>query len=111
MWLTPIYAGTDAGYWIPNLTGRRTTMPIVFYIQGTYAYWHDDINTLAARVETSAHPDDPTFLAMLRARNVTHVYIGAKGGPLSLSQFLASPHYQLLFKHNTVHIFAIHYPP
>lgn len=109
-WQNGIYVGTDGGYWITNLTTRQTTMPIIFYYQGTPAYFQQ-INTLAELVASSPHPDDPTFLAMLRARNVTHVYIGAKGGPLSLSQFLASPHYQLLFKHNAVHIFAIHYPP
>src|SRR5205085_9913137 len=84
LWLPPIYSGTDGGYWIPNLTGRRTTMPIVFYILGPRPSWHDDVNVLAQTIASGPEPDSRDFLTLLRARGVTHVYIGAKGGPLPL---------------------------
>ncbi|MCA1553384.1 MAG: hypothetical protein LC737_03305, partial [Chloroflexi bacterium] len=108
LWLNPIYAGTDAGYWIPNLTGRRTTMPIVFYLMGPVSYWREDVNALAARIEASPDPDDASFLAELRTRGVTHVYIGAKGGPLPLDKFLQSSHYQQVYTVGNAHVFAIH---
>ena len=85
-WQGNIYVGTDAGYWIPNLTGRRTTMPIVFYTQGSPQYV-EQVNSLARVIESGPDPADPAFLHDLQARGVTHVYIGAKGGPLPLPKF------------------------
>jgi hypothetical protein len=109
-WQNNIYVGTDSGYWLLHLTGRRTTMPIIFYTEGSPAYVQQ-ITELAQRIEAAPDPDAPTFLAMLRARGVTHVYIGAKGGPLPLPKLLINPHYQLLFTYNATYIFAINYAP
>jgi len=109
VWLSPIYAGTDGGYWIPNLTGRRTTMPIVFYLTGPVAYWHDDVNALASVIASNPDPDDASFLAMLGARGVTHVYFGAKGGPLSLDKFKASAHFREVYARSATHVFTVEY--
>ncbi len=108
LWQGVTYAGTDGGYWIQNLTGRRTTMPIAMYVQGIPDYMRH-INQLAARIESAPDPDDTSFLAMLRARDVTYVYIGAKGGPLPLDKFLSSAHYHEVYAHNAVHIFSVLY--
>lgn len=107
-WQENIYIGTDGGYWIPNLTGRRTTMPIVFYTEGTPQYI-EQVNSLARVIESGPDPDSPAFLRDLQARGVTHVYIGVKGGPLPLPKFEHSPHYAELYSHDGVHIFEIRY--
>lgn len=108
LWLRPIYVGTDAGYWIPHLTGRRTTMPIIFYLQGPVEYW-TKVNELAQRIESSPDPDDPAFLESLHARGVTHIYIGARGGPLSLDKFTQSAHYRQIFEYGAAHVFLVQY--
>lgn len=106
-WFPPIYAGTDAGYWIPHLTGRRTTMPIVFYVLGRREYWHDEINGLGRMVEAGVAPDDPDFLAAVRRRGVTHVYIGTRGGPLSLARLSSSPRYERIHQRGAAHVFRL----
>jgi hypothetical protein len=109
LWLAPIYAGTDAGYWIPNLTGRRTTMPVVFYVLGSSAAWKDSVNVLAHLIESGPEPDNPSFLSLLRSNDVTYLYLGVRGGPLSLEKFAASVHFHEVYSRNAVHIFAIEY--
>jgi hypothetical protein len=108
LWQGVTFAGTDGGYWIPNLTGRRTTMPIVFYTQGSPQYV-EQVNSLARLIESGPDPADPAFLRDLQARGVTHVYIGVKGGPLSLPRFLQSEHYAEVYAQGGVHIFEIRY--
>ncbi|MBI5878472.1 MAG: hypothetical protein HZB53_12555 [Chloroflexi bacterium] len=105
-WQGQTYMGSDGGYWITNLTGRRTTMPIVFYTQGTPEYVAR-VNTLARQIEAGPDPDDPPWLAALRDWGVTHVYIGVKGGALPLDRFEASPHYRQVYAAGGVHIFTV----
>jgi hypothetical protein len=107
-WQGQTYVGTDGGYWIPNLTGRRTTMPIAFYTNGDQGYWQH-VNDLAIRIDAGPDPTDKTFLEALRQRGVTHVYIGAKGGPLPLAKFIQSEHYGEIYGQGTVHIFEVRY--
>ena len=109
IWQGQTYVGTDGGYWIPNLTGRRTTMPIVFYVEGSPAYVAD-VNSLAQVIAAGPNPDDPEFLALLRRHGVTHVYIGAKGGPLSLQRLQASNYYKPVYNSGTAWIFVVRYP-
>lgn len=107
-WQGETYVGTDAGYWIPQLTGRRTTMPIALYSSGSPAY-AETVNKLARLIEAEPDPDSPAFLDTLRDYGVTHVYIGAKGGPLPLLKLLSSPHYQPIFTHGAARVFAVRY--
>jgi hypothetical protein len=107
-WQGNTFVGTDGGYWIPNLTGRRTTMPIVFYTQGSPEYVKR-VNSLARVIESAPDPNDPAFLRDLQTRGVTYVYIGAKGGPLPLAKFLQSEHYPEIYAQGGVHIFEVRY--
>lgn len=101
LWQAKTYVGTDGGYWIPNLTGRRTTMPIVFYSQGSPDYI-TQVNDLAQKIAASPDPNNLDFLAMLSARAVTYVYFGSKGGPLSIEAFERSPHFHVVYSNATV---------
>ena len=83
-------------------------MPIVFYTQGSQQYV-EQVNSLARVIESGPDPADPAFLHDLQARGVTHVYIGAKGGPLPLPRFVQSEHYAEVYAQGGVHIFEIRY--
>ncbi|MBI1800576.1 MAG: hypothetical protein HYR71_02980 [Chloroflexi bacterium] len=108
LWQQNAYVGTDGGYWIPELSGHQTTMPIAFYIYGT-AGAINHVNELAATVDSGPDPDSAEFLSLLRARGVSHVYVGAKGGPLSLVKIARSPHYREIYTHGAAHIFEIQF--
>jgi hypothetical protein len=83
-------------------------MPIVFYTQGSPEYV-EQVNSLARIIESAPDPNDQTFLRDLQKRGVTHVYIGAQGGPLPLAKFLQSEHYPEIYAREGVHIFEVRY--
>ncbi|GAB4118704.1 MAG: hypothetical protein Fur005_38050 [Roseiflexaceae bacterium] len=129
----PLYGGlmivgTDAGWWLPLLAGRQTTVPPLTYgseLASDPAY-ADTTNDLAALLRNAPLADAaprqvdltrPEALAALRSAGVTHVYIGANqiSGPgtfgdvdrISADRLRASPDFQLLYERNGVLIFAL----
>jgi len=102
-WQLGIYMGTDGGWWIPLLTGRKTTMPPVLYTMGSDDYV-GNVNRIAELTQ-QASPDDASMLDLLRRAGVTHVYIGAKGGPITPRSLLNSPHYRRVYSSGEVWIF------
>ncbi len=103
-WQGEVYVGTDGGYWLPLLAGRDTTLPCVFYSQGTPAY-REGVNTLAQAVEGIEDVDDAQLLQQLVDAGVTHVYVGAKGGALKPHQLEPSPHYERIYAMGPAHVY------
>ncbi|MEA3407147.1 MAG: DUF6541 family protein [Chloroflexota bacterium] len=103
-WQGEVYVGTDGGYWLPLLAGRDTTMPCVFYSQGTPAY-REEVNALAQAVEGVEDVDDTQLLQHLVDAGVTHVYVGAKGGALKPHELEASPHYERIYATGPAHVY------
>jgi hypothetical protein len=100
--------GCDAGWWIPVLTGRQNTIPPMVYftevsLEPDYAVEVFEFNrtihdSVLAHIETAR---------LLSYNNVTHVYIGAKGGSLQPEFFLHSPCYDLAYHKDGVWIFEV----
>ena len=103
-WLSYAAIGTDAGYWIPFLTGRETTLPPMLYSEGSYSYV-DEVNALAKATTALSESDDT--LSTLRENGVTHVYIGQRGGGLKSQRLLASPNYEAIYHQDGVWVFEI----
>ena len=102
-WQLGMYMGTDGGWWIPLLAGRETTMPPVLYTMGSPDYV-EHVNRIADLTQRAAL-DDACILELLRQTGVTHVYVGAKGGPITLHSLLFSPHYRKVYSSDGVWIF------
>jgi hypothetical protein len=112
--------GSDAGWWIPILTGRQNTMPPQYAIlnENSFEPGYTDrmINLVNSLQKTSL--DTPQAFAMLCNNNVTHIYIGQQQGRSAL-KFLGSPqlfsssnlvgstYYDLIYHHDQVYIYAI----
>ncbi len=101
--------GSDAGWWIPYLTGRANTVPPVVY---TMEETNDPeyVSQVAEFYQqiTSQPLDNPKTLRLLASEGVTHVYIGAAGGELLDPRALQeSPAYQLVYHEDGVWIFEI----
>jgi len=98
------------------LARRQTTLPPLNYgsergPRPDYVHW---INALTTEIQNKgiAHPD---VLALLRARGVTHVYVGQRqgrvnyGGPhvLEPEQLLASPNFRPVYHQDRVWVFEV----
>lgn len=75
-WLTNTPHGTDAGYWIPYFTGRRTTVGCMLLNLGSREYQR-------VVIEESRSVDrmrrEPERAARLLPDGVDYVYLGARG--------------------------------
>ncbi len=107
-WLPQSPHGTDAGYWIPYFTRRRTTAGTMILSLGSAEYRREivQLSQLAERLET-----DATAMTELKAQGVEYVYIGAKGdfsGPGLDPAFLqASGLATIIYQANGVSILRI----
>jgi hypothetical protein len=105
-WLSNAAIGTDAGYWLPLLAGRETTMPPM-YASDAEPEYIEQVNALARAAETA--PTAPGTLAMLRAAGVTHVYIGQRGGSLQPEALAADPHFRPIYHQGPVWVLVVDY--
>ena len=79
-WQSGLPMGSDAGWWLPYLSGRSVTYPNVLYTQGTREY-RADIRALAEQVQGATDLTSSSLIAHLEEAGVTHVFVGTRGGP------------------------------
>lgn len=103
-WLPEIYAGSDGGYWITPLTGRRTWPPPALYGLGTESYVLQ-VNEVVQEAMEQREGED--LYDLLKGYGFTHVYLGPYGGPLTPETFDSRPHFQPAYRENGVWIFAL----
>jgi len=108
-WLSSLWAGSDGGAWILPMTGRQTTLPPNDYAYGATAY-RQAIATFNAQLASTTDASTPAFRSLLTSAGVTHIFIGARGGPLKPEMFVGNPHYQLLYTNGADWIFAVTSP-
>ncbi len=106
-WLPDVYAGSDGGYWISPLTGRRTWPPPALYGLGTAAYM-EKINQVS---EQAAQAEGETLSALLRENGITHVYLGRYGGTLTADKFIGQPGFRLAYQGGGVRIWEVKNAP
>ena len=106
-WQGDVYQGSDGGYWLSTLAGRRTSLPPQVYAQGKPA----EVARIRELAEaTRAEPLDPAaLLPLLRASGLTHVFVGARGGALSAELFEGVPGYRLVYANGRASVFEVEY--
>ena len=98
--------GSDAGGWLPVLARRRVvTAPMTYPIERSMIEHYPQ--QIAALAGLSGDLGAPEAVARLRALGVTHVFVGARGGPIAVDKLLASPDYTLEFQEGSVYVFAL----
>ena len=108
--------GSDAGWWLPLLAQRQTTLPPLTYAaergpRPDYIAW---VNALTAEIQNKGITN-PDVLALLRARDITYVYVGQRQGrvnytgPQTLAPelLLASANFRLVYHQDQVWVFKI----
>ncbi len=108
--------GSDAGWWLPTLTGRQTSAPPMLYgtEQGPNPEYAQSVNYLRLLAESKGftHPD---FLAELKARGINYAFIGQKNGGvnsggsivLNPAELIASGYYLPIYHQDAVWVFEI----
>ena len=103
---------TDAGMWIPLLTGRRVTLPPL--VTGSEGAQSAQVWAHATLVANASHQTTgPAALALLHADGVSYAYLGALR-PTVLTQTLDLPamradpaHFRPVYTQNDVFIYAV----
>jgi len=111
-----IVVGSDAGWWLPLTANRRNTVPPINYVseQSDLNDFPNFVNTL---YDTFRRLDinDLDFIRELKARGITHVYIGQREGTVNYSgsqviqpdTMLLEDNYDLIYHEDNVWIFQI----
>jgi hypothetical protein len=97
-------ACTDGGMWIPFLTGRQITVPPLYF---GFTDWAEIERVGELAVASNTALTTTETLALLRARGVTHVYVGERGGSISPQELIASANFRLCYNEKGVRIFAL----
>lgn len=106
MWGYGIYAGSDGGYWITPLTGRRTIpSPVLYGLEFYRDSSQEILNTSRLFLENS---NDPQQLAeILHQAGIDYLFIGRRTSDISPAQIGANPSFEQLYARDGVYIFRI----
>ena len=100
--------GSDAGYWLPLLTNRRTvTIPMIYDIE---MFRHPDgLQQLLDFYNLGADLTTSEALDYLKKKNISYVFIGEHGGQIDVNQLLNSNNFSLVYQNDNVNIFKTNY--
>jgi hypothetical protein len=111
-----LYAGSDGGWWIPLLTGRKTNLPPIVYGSeaGEQPTYYRDVNNENAALNTTIAPDNlrtQEAAEALRALGYSYLYDGpATSNQPELIYAAAvgdSPLYELVYERDGVRIWKV----
>jgi hypothetical protein len=104
--LPKFVVAADAGGWLPVLAQRAVvTAPMTYSVERTAAPGY--VERIVALADLGNDLTSDRALAMLRSNGVTHVFIGARGGPIDPTLLLASPHFQLEYQQGSTYVFSV----
>lgn len=106
-WTPGVQGGTDGGYWISPLTGRRTWPPPALYGFGEPAYI-EEVGQVARQAMES--PGGQDLHTLLRQYRFTHIYLGRYGGPLTPEKLADTTLFRPLYEDSGVWVFAVEPP-
>jgi hypothetical protein len=110
-----LIAGSDGGWWLSLLSGRKTSLPPFTYgfEKDPWPGYRVEVNALTTDIRSKGI-QDPGIIKLLKDRGFSYVYIGQlqgmvnSGGPLfTPAQLLASPGYRLVYHQDRVWIFQV----
>ncbi len=107
-WRPGIYAGSDAGFWLPAVAGRTTLLPTLLY--GNLPADDFARRNRIARELLSGSPDWDRLLRELRDLGINYVFIGRRGGSAAASALLVRPEFQPVYERDGVWVFALRPP-
>jgi hypothetical protein len=104
-WLGETWAGSDGGAWIVPLTRRRASTPPADYIYNPDLF--AQVRTFNQESETISDWSGSEATDWLRRWQISHIFIGARGGQFDPAALARNVDLTLLYAHNGVFIFAV----
>ncbi len=106
-WNPDYVVPTDGGYWMPLLARRATTLLPLLYPgeRGVSPSSIDEMERVSRASSLAARSSDA--LAVLRAAGVTHVYLGARGGPIDEAALQQNPAFRRIYQRDAVSIYEL----
>jgi len=104
-WWHSIYRGTDGGWWISVLGDRETILPPFCPGWGDREYIYK-VSEVARRVRALQSCDSDLW-ELIEEQNITHVYLGVKGGSLQSMWFEDCPGIWPVYDLDGVRIYEI----
>ncbi len=109
--------GSDAGWWIPLLAGRKNSMPPQYALLNEVPIdpeYSQSVVDLVATLEESS-PNSEESLKLICDNKITHIFIGQRQGKvgagvtqlISPEMLAKNPAYQLIYHQDRVHIYEI----
>ena len=108
-WLGQVHRGADAGWWLTPFAGRWTSTPPALYDYGQPEYVRS-VSERSASVANLKLGDVQQLDEIIRTNGITHIFIGAKGGPLKGEMFWGNPRFKPVYDHEGVLIFEVQQP-
>lgn len=101
-----LVVGSDAGWWLTIATGRQASVPVINYQTELVSPEYVARMQALSALDTSALLTDEGVAHLCREA-VTHVYIGAVGGPLDGTALAQSTPYSLLYEDGAAKVLTI----
>ncbi|WP_026370226.1 glycosyltransferase family 39 protein [Kallotenue papyrolyticum] len=101
-----LFAGSDAGWWIPLLTGRASTLPPLTYgsERGETPDYYRQVNDFGYALREHRLPSEEA-IRLLRERGVQYIYSGAHRGqddPIDVAALRAHPAFEVVYEREGV---------
>ncbi|MCP4427346.1 MAG: hypothetical protein GY803_22900 [Chloroflexi bacterium] len=104
-WLGETWAAGDGGAWISPLTGRQATAPPIDHVYNRHLFLSvREFNETAVAITDWASPAQAEWL---RQQDVTHIFVGARGGFFDPATLARNPQLELVYGRDGVFIFKI----
>ncbi|MEZ4519195.1 MAG: hypothetical protein R3C44_21035 [Chloroflexota bacterium] len=107
-WLGNTWAASDGGAWLVPTTGRMTTTPPIDHIYNPELF--TSVRAFNEYASVVHDWSDPVTAEWLRSQDVTHVFVGARGGFFDPAALSHNPLMQLIYQSEGVFVFALSEP-
>lgn len=97
---------SDAGYWLPLLSGRASVVPPMSY-QTERLESADTIRNLVLLHGLGGHLATPDAISLLREQGIDYIYIASKGGIINKEELMGSSDYQLEYQNDANYVFSL----
>jgi hypothetical protein len=104
-WGYNLYAGSDGGFWISPLAGRKTIPPPVLYGVGPA----DEIQRITSTCQAVINQgkDAQALWSTLHSQAIHYIYIGSRGGVISPQALRNSLLFKTLYSQNGAWLFEV----
>ena len=111
-----LVVGSDGGWWLPVLTGRKSTLPPITYgiEEGANGSSYKDTNDFYREIQNKGvtHPD---VIKMLKERGIKYIYLGQRQGSVNYAGpklldpqiLLRDPNFEVKYNQDRVWIFEL----